>query len=133
MNTCHPKMKFTFEKERKGCFNFLDVKVVREGNVFTTSVYRKLAFSGVYTHFDSYMPLNYNFSLVSTIIFCNFSVCSDMSEFHQEIFVRNGYSEMFFQKCVKTFLNKVFIPKQIFQTPEKKSGHCFTLHGHDLD
>ena len=25
MNTCHPKMKFTFEKEQSNCFNFLDV------------------------------------------------------------------------------------------------------------
>ena len=49
-----------------------------------------------------------------------------MPKFHQEIckikdiFVKNGYSERFIQKCVKTFLNKVFIPKQIIQTPEKK-------------
>ena len=53
MNTCHPKMKFTFKKEQNKCFNFLDVKVIRESNVFTTSVYRKPSFSGVYMHFDS--------------------------------------------------------------------------------
>ena len=41
MNTYHPKMKFTFEKEQSNCFNFLDVKGIRENNVFTTSVYRK--------------------------------------------------------------------------------------------
>ena len=58
MNTCHPKTKFTVEIEQKKCFNFLDVKVIRENNVFTTSVYRKPSFSGVYTHFDSYMPFN---------------------------------------------------------------------------
>ena len=69
MNTCHPKMKFTFEKEQNKCFNFLDVKVVRENNVFTTLVYRKTTFSCVYLHFHSYMPLNYKFSLVSTIVF----------------------------------------------------------------
>ena len=32
MNTCHPKMKFTFEKRQKNCFNFLFVKVIREDN-----------------------------------------------------------------------------------------------------
>ena len=126
MNTCHPKMKFTFEKEKNNCFNFLDVKVIREDNVFTTSVYRKPSFSGVYTHFDSYMPLSYKFSLVSTIIFRSFTICSDMPKFHQEIckikdiFIKNGYSERFLDKCVKTFLNKVFIPKRIIQTAEKK-------------
>ena len=34
-------MEFTFEKEESKCFNFLDVKVSRENNVFAASVYRK--------------------------------------------------------------------------------------------
>ena len=49
-----------------------------------------------------------------------------MPKFHQEIckikdiFIKNGYSERFFSKCVKSFLNKVFIPKRIIQAAEKK-------------
>ena len=85
MNACHPNMKFTFEKEQNKFFNFLDVKVIRENNVFTTSVYRKPSFNRVSTHFDSYMPLNYSFSLVSIIIFRSFIICSDMPTFQQEI------------------------------------------------
>ena len=71
------------------------------------------------------MPLSYKFSLVSTIIFRSFTICSDMPKFHQEIckikdiFIKNGYSERFLDKCVKTFLNKVFIPKRITQAAEK--------------
>ena len=49
-------------------------QVLRENNVFATSIYCKPTFSGVYTHFVS---------------FC-------------------------------TFLNKVFIPKRLIQTTEKK-------------
>ena len=97
-----------------------------QDNVFTTSVYHKPSFSGVYMHFDNYMQLDCKFSLVSTIIFGSFTICSDMPKFHQEIckikdiFIKNGYSERFLDKCVKTFLNKVFIPKRIIQTAEKK-------------
>ena len=49
-----------------------------------------------------------------------------MPKSHQEIckikdiFIQNSYSESFIDKCVKTFLNKVFIPKRIIQTAEKK-------------
>ena len=49
-----------------------------------------------------------------------------MPKFHQEIceikdiFIKSGYSERFLDKCVKKFLNKIFIPKQIIQTAEKK-------------
>ena len=116
-NTCHPKMKFTFEKQNK-CSNFLDAKVIRENNVFTARVYRKPTFSGAYTHFDSYMSLNYKFRLVPTITFRSFTICFDMPKSHQEIckikdiFIKNGYSKTFIDKCVKTFLNKVFIPKR---------------------
>ena len=119
-------MKFTAEKEQNNCFNFLDVKVIRVDNVFTTSVYRKPSFSGVDTHFDSYMSFNYKFSLVSTIIFRSFTIFSEMPKLHQEIctvkdiFVKTGSSERFIDKCVKIFLNKVFIPKQIIQNAEKK-------------
>ena len=85
MNTCRLKMKFTIKKEQNNCFNFLDIKVIREDNVFTTSVYRKPSFSGVYTHFDSYMPLSYKFSLASTIIFRSFTICSDMPKFIKKL------------------------------------------------
>ena len=72
------------------------------------------------------MPLSYKFNLVSTITFRSFTIFSDMPKFHQEIckikdiFIKNGYSERFLDKCVKTFFNKVFIPKLIIQTVEKK-------------
>ena len=47
INTCHPNMKFIFEKEHNKCFNLLNVKVIRENNDFTTLVYHKPSVSGV--------------------------------------------------------------------------------------
>ena len=83
------------------------------------------------------MQLNCKFSLVSNIIFGTFTTCSDMPKFHQEIciikdiFIKNGYSESFIDKCVKTFLNKVFIPNRKIQTVEKKQVtivlHCMGM------
>ena len=37
--------------------SFLDVQIIREDKTFTTSVYRKPTFSGVYTHFESFYHL----------------------------------------------------------------------------
>ena len=69
LNKCHPNMKFSFEKEKNGKFSFLDLDVSRERNKFTTAVYRKPTFSGVYTYFDSFLPITYKFSMIYTLVF----------------------------------------------------------------
>ena len=57
-----------------------------------------------------------------------------MPKFHEEIckikeiFIKYGYSEMFIDKCVKTFLHKVFIPKQIIQNAERKQVTIVLLY-----
>ena len=48
MNQQHPKIKFTFEVEKNNNFSFLDVKICRENNKFTTFVFRKPTFSRVF-------------------------------------------------------------------------------------
>ena len=48
MNDQHSNMKFTFEVEKNN-LSFLDVKICRENNKFTTFVFRKPTFSGVIT------------------------------------------------------------------------------------
>ena len=61
-------MSFTSETERNNIFSFLDVEISRENGKFVTSVYRKPAFSGVYTHFDSFVPMSFKFGMIFTII-----------------------------------------------------------------
>ena len=50
-NSKHPNIKFTMETESSNSLSFLDVKVSRNNNKFTTSVYRKPTFSGIGTSF----------------------------------------------------------------------------------
>ena len=53
MNKRHKNIKFSFETEKDNSFSFLDVKICREKDKFTKSVFRKDKFSGVYTNFSS--------------------------------------------------------------------------------
>ena len=88
-------MAFTSESELDNNMSFLDVWVEREGSTIVTSFYRKSTFSGIYSHFDSFV--SYKFGLVSILVFRCFSICSGMSKFHLEaenlkfIFRKNGY------------------------------------------
>ena len=47
-------MSFSFEQKVNGMLSFLDVEASRQQGKFVTTVYRKPAFNGVYTYFDSF-------------------------------------------------------------------------------
>ena len=83
-NKCHPNMNFTFEQEKNGKLSFLDVDVSRDGNTFVTSVSRKPTFSGVYSHFDSFLPSTYKIGMIYTLVFRCFRICSDWNKFLKE-------------------------------------------------
>ena len=67
LNGRHANMSFTIEREKQNRMSFLDIAIIREDKTFTTSVYRKPTFSGVYTHFDSFLPSTYKFGTVYTL------------------------------------------------------------------
>ena len=130
LNCQHPNIKFTSEIEENNCMSFLDIKITRELNSFSTSVYRKPTFSDVFTNFDSFIPLSYKTGLIWSLLYRAFSLCSTFELFHQEIlklkdiFKRNGYPTSFIDNCVKRFLDKVFIAKKTFLTVSKKELVC---------
>ena len=49
LNTRHPNIKFTMELEENQEIPFLDVRIKRNLNNFTTTVHRKTTFTGLYT------------------------------------------------------------------------------------
>ena len=52
-NGQHANMSFTIESDKQNRMSFLDVQIIREEKKFTISVYWKITFIGVHTHFDS--------------------------------------------------------------------------------
>ena len=69
LNCQHPNIKFTSEIEENNSISFLDIKINRDNIRFLTSVYRKPTFSGVFTNFDSYIPLSYKPGLMSSLLY----------------------------------------------------------------
>ena len=58
-------MSFTIESEKPNRMSFLDVEIIRKDKT-------KPTFSGVYTHFDSFLPSIYKFGNVYTIAYICF-------------------------------------------------------------
>ena len=84
-NTCHQNMSFSVEQEKDGKLFFLDVEVSRQEGHFVTTVYRKPTFSGVYTHFESFLPSIYKFGMIYTLVYRCFKICSDRTKFYEEL------------------------------------------------
>jgi len=118
MNNQHASMKFTSEFESNDIFSFLDIKIIRENNKFSTSVYRKPTFSGVFTHYSSFIDETYKKSLLFTLLFRCYSICSSFEKLHEEIeilrdiFKRNSYPSILLDQCIKTFFQNLYIPKK---------------------
>jgi len=69
MSSQHPNIRFTYEEESENVLAFLDVNVYRETDRFSSTVHRKVTFSGVYTNFQSFIPDTYKRGLLSTLLF----------------------------------------------------------------
>ena len=85
LNSCHINMSFSMETERQNKFSFLDIEVIREQGKFSTRIYRKPTFIGVYNSFESFLPSVYKFGMVCTLVYICFRICSDWKEFHAEL------------------------------------------------
>ena len=119
----------SFFKEKDGCLPFLFVQIFRENENFATKVYRKKTFSGVYTNFKSLTHETYKISLIKSLLFWSFSLCSDFIKFHHEIdklksnlykSIKSSYPHDLVDKCTKEFLDKILTPKPVVSTVPKK-------------
>ena len=130
-NSCHENKKFTSEKETNNKLSFLDSEIPKDKNQFITSVYRKPKFSGAFSHFYSFIPRVYEVNLVLTLIYRCYSICCSMELFHieimqlKEIYEKNGYDNKFFDRYLRTFLNKIYSKKVPQHKVLKKDLYIF--------
>ena len=72
------------------------------------------------------MDQTYKKSLIDTLLFPCFSVCSDYTLFHLEvknlieILKKNSYPSGIIEQSIKSFLNKLHVPKKVIPTVPKK-------------
>ena len=126
LNSRHINMRFTYEIESDKSLNFLDV-LIHKNNGFVTSIYRKPTFSGIYSHYDSFLPLVYKRGLISSLMFRIFHLSSNWSIIHAEIqnlkafLIKNKYPQKFVESSICSILEKLILkPKPSNITEEKK-------------
>ena len=84
MNSRHPNIQFTREIEKKKVLSFLDINIQLIDQGFSTFVYRKLTFTGLFTNFESFILFPYKKGLIFTLLFRFFKLSSSY-----QIFMKN--------------------------------------------
>ena len=99
-------------------------------------MYRKETFSGVYTDFTSFIPLEYNFGLSYTLLHWSLCLVLNFSKFHLElekfkkILSKNVYSQKFIDDCIFKFLNRTFeLKSKVTTVPKKELGIVLSYLG----
>ena len=106
--------------------SFLYIEIVRENNKFTTSVYHKSTFSGVFSNFESFISNSNKNALTFTLLHVAFKLCSYFELFHQEIenlknvVRKNDYPVNFSDFCIKKCVDNLYVKKEEYLLAPKK-------------
>ena len=131
LNNCHANIKFTVEFEENSTIPFLDILIKRHSHTFSTSIYRKKTFTGLYTKWDSFTPRKYKVNIIRTLTFRCFRICSSpllrscLDEL-RKLLLQNGhlsfcYYQLQHQWCFEQ-------TEQTAKQTEKSNHHSFWLH-----
>jgi len=112
LNSLHPSLRFTHEKESNHSLPFLDVLAERRDSEFSTSVYRKPTFTGLYLHWNSFSLHKRKINLIFTLVHRAFMICSK-GKLDPEldrilsILLENGYPENLIKSTIKRKLQQL--------------------------
>ena len=103
LNSIHPALQFTHEKECNLTFPFLDVLVGKTESEFFTAVYRKPTFTGQYLRWNSFSPQKRKLKLILThraLKICSSDKLQPELDKITSILLANGYpDDVFKSKC----------------------------------
>ena len=110
LNSLHPSLIFTVEKEKDGVLPFLDVKIEKSKNEFLISVYRKPRYTELYTKWNSFEPKRKT-NFVGNFLHRAFKICSksklqeELNHF-RSILQQNGYPEIVINSSIRNKISR---------------------------
>ena len=112
LNSQHPNIKFTLEKETNKILAFLDLCITNsDRSCLKTSTYRKKTFTGLLTNFFSFISFSYKVGLIRTLVDRAYKINNSLFSFNNEIkklthiFKKHQYPEYLINRVVKAYLD----------------------------
>ena len=118
LNSLHPSLRFTFEKECNRILPFLDVLVENNDHEIVTSIYTKLTFTSQYIRWNSFCPMKRKINLISTLVHRALVICSESTVQNElssirTILINNGYPEALINTVITKKMNQFRRPTQL--------------------
>ena len=117
INSQHPNIKFTMEREENQKLPFLDVLLDNHSNQgIITSVFHKKTYTGLLTNYCSFVPFSYKLGLVRTLVDRIFKINNTWAGFHLDVnnltktLRKNSFPSSVIENVVRKFLNNHFTP-----------------------
>ncbi len=126
LNAQHPNIKFTIEHEEKNKLPFLDTLVGRHKDRYTTSVYHKSTYTGLYLNWTSLTARRYKIGLIKCLANRIWNICSDPKERETELIklrftlLQNEYPPDIVDQELKAFKERKMKPSSLPPKPDKK-------------
>ena len=132
LNSRHPNIKFTIEKQKNYSIAFLDVLISGINNQnLTLQTYLKSTYTGLLLNFKSFTSFLYKISLIKCLIDRSF-ICNNWNSFHNDIenikpnLITNAYPPFLIDKVIKKYLDYKFSCNQN-QLKDKSDVDYFKL------
>ena len=85
LETFHPNIKFTYEKEFNNTLPFLDVLFIRNLDHIHTTVYRKETNSDLYLHWHAFASISWKRGTLRSLVNRVYIICSNNNYLQQEL------------------------------------------------
>ena len=126
INSQHQSIKFTCEQEKGNSLSFLDVSIVKSGDAFKTSVFRKSVETGLGLNFDSSISYSYKINLIGCLLNRASKICSTNETFLTQLknlknyFCQNSYPLKLVEKEFGKKLKEYYDPPPIKLTVNRE-------------
>ena len=116
INSLHPMLNFTVEKETDGALPFLDMLLYNNCGSVSSSWYRKSTDTGLTLNFHSLAPMKYKKSVVIGFVHRIYRACSSWKNIHlgleaaKDTLLKNQYPVHFIDELFNKTLNKILEP-----------------------
>lgn len=135
LNSIHPKIKFTVEKEKESSINFLDLSINRGNNEFSFNIYRKPTFTDTTIPQHSVHPISHKLSSYRSMIHRAFTIPLDDNtrtiELNtiKQIATNNGFKlntiQSLINKKQKQMVLNCIYPRTHLQTTKNRTINIF--------